>query len=291
MTDKQITTLVPDIYDLLQSKTPLTEEQAQEIGDTITETLKTQLAREPTKRRGISMSSFGEKCLRKLWYREHFPEKAEALPPHTRLKFLYGHIIEALVLGFAKAAGHKVVGEQTKMKYAGVEGSRDAVVDGVTVDVKSANSRSFEKFKKHELQSNDPFNYLDQISLYTLAAADDEQVTVKKTAAFIAVDQELGHIALDSYRISDKNYEAIAAEKISAVANKEVLPKRGYAPVPDGVSGNEALCLNCRYCDFKEDCWSDTNDGRGLIKILFSNGPRWFTRIVKDPKPRVVQEV
>ena len=285
---KTLSTLVADIYDLMSRDTPLNNEQAEKIGHGITAMLKKRLASPPEKRPAISMSNFGTKCLRHLWYRHNMPEKAEPLAPHTKIKFLYGDILEELLLGLAEASGHEVKGKQDRLYYGGISGSRDSVIDGVTVDVKSANSRSFEKFKHHELESNDPFNYLDQLSLYVTAAKDDESVKVKGEGAFLAIDQELGHVVLDTYRVNKKDYEAEIQEKVQALTLKEE-PERHYKPVADGFSGNMMLCTECKYCPFKEHCWRDTNDGRGLIKFIFSNGPRWFTKIVKDPKPRVSQ--
>lgn len=288
---KNVTTLVPDLYDLLKKEVPLTEDQAKEIGEEMTKVLVQRLAMKDKKRSGISMSSFGEKCLRKLWFREHHPELAEAMPPNTVLKMLYGALLEPLLLGLIKATQHKVTGEQTAMSFAGISGSRDAVIDGLTIDVKSANSRSFDKFKNHRLQTEDPFNYLDQISLYTKAAENDEEVTIKNSAGFLAIDQELGHVVLDVYPIKKINYEEVAKTKLEAVNNPDVMPARGYLPVPDGYSGNEVLCTNCKYCDYKEACWKDANDGRGLAKFIFSSGPRWFTRIIRNPNPKVSQDV
>lgn len=282
---KTLKTVVTDIYELLSKDQPLTEEQASTIGKSITQTLLRRFATPPTKRKALSMSSLGSKCLRQLWYKEHMPEVAEPLAPHTKLSFLYGDIIEDLVLGLASAAGHKVEGQQDTLTFVGIEGHRDAVIDGVTVDVKSANSRSFDKFKNHELDRNDPFGYRDQLSLYVKAAEKDEKVTVKKEGAFLAVDKELGHVVLDMYPVLEKDYE-LEAEKIKAALAAETPPDRAFKPVPDGMAGNMMLCTECKYCQYKETCYSDANDGRGLIKFIFSNGPRWFTTIKKDPKPR-----
>ena len=49
------------------------------------------------------------------------------------------------------------------------------------------------------------------------------------------------------------------------------------------MSGNRKLSVECSYCSFKVDCWDDSNDGKGLRKFIYSNGPRWFTEIKKEP--------
>jgi hypothetical protein len=43
------------------------------------------------------------------------------------------------------------------------------VIDGVTVDVKSASKYGFEKFLKHNLREDDPFGYISQLSSYVYA--------------------------------------------------------------------------------------------------------------------------
>lgn len=280
---KTIKTIVTDIYELLSKEVPLTVEQATALGESIKKTLVSRLASPSSGRKTLSMSSLGSKCLRQLWYKENMPEVAEPIAPHTKIKFLYGDLLEDLLLGLAEASGHKVDGKQDTMSFAGIEGHRDAVIDGVTVDVKSANSRSFEKFKNHRLDTEDPFGYRDQLSLYIHAAKDDEKVSVKKEGAFLAIDQELGHVVLDMYPALDKDYQYEADKIKEAISSKEA-PDRPFRPVADGMSGNEIIPVTCRYCAFKETCWKDANNGKGLIKYLFSNGPRWFTRVVKEPR-------
>lgn len=282
---KTLKTLVTDIYDLMSKDVPLTEDQAKAIGSSITATLLRRLASPQEKRKALSMSSLGSKCLRQLWYKANKPELAEPLAPHTKISFLYGDLLEDLLLGLAEASGHKVEGKQDTMSFAGIEGHRDAVIDGVTVDVKSANSRSFDKFKNHTLDKDDPFGYRDQMSLYVKAAKDDEAVQVKGEGAFLAIDKELGHVALDIYPALDKDYQ-LEADKIKVAISSETPPDRPFKPVPDGMAGNMVLCTTCKYCQYKEDCWEDANNGRGLIKYIFSNGPRWFVSLVRDPKPK-----
>lgn len=284
-TAKSLTNLVDDIYALLGQDKPLTEEQAEQIGEEVKAVFKKQLVESASKRPALSMSSLGSKCWRQLWYKHNKPECLEKIPPHTKLKFLYGHILEALLLGLAKATGWPVRGEQDTLSLHGIQGHRDAVIGDITVDVKSANSRSFNKFKNHELETNDPFGYIDQLSCYVKASEDGVD---KTRGAFLAIDQELGHITVDEYEIKDKDYAKQIAEMQSMLAKADP-PARPFKPEPDGKSGNEAIPLNCRYCAAKEECWKDANGGRGLIKYIYSNGPRWFTRVTREPRVPVVR--
>jgi len=222
------------------------------------------------------MSNIGSKCDRKLWYTVNEPNKAEPLPPEVRFKFAFGHILEELVLFLAKEAGHSVEGTQDTLTIAGVKGHRDAVVDGVLVDVKSASSYSFKKFEDGLTSDKDSFGYLDQLGAYLYASQDDPVVVHKDRAAFIAVDKTLGHITVDVQPNTYKNYDKVVAEKKAVITQKEP-PPRAFSDEPDGKSGNRKLGTECSYCAFKNNCWS------GLQTYIYSSGPRYLTRVVREP--------
>lgn len=277
--DKKIDTLVEDIYETMSS--PISEERVEELGSSLTAMLKRRLSA-PAAPRGLSMSSLGTKCKRQLWYKCNTPDKAEPLEPKARLNFLAGDIWEEILLFLAKAAGHKVEGEQDELDLFGLKGHRDAVIDGVTVDVKTANSRSIEKFRDHKLERDDPFGYLDQIGCYVESAKEDPRVTDKSTGAFLVADKERGGLHLDSYRVPERDYERDIAEVRREIEQPNP-PQRRYQDEPEGKSGNRVIPMPCRYCAFKEECWKDANQGKGLLKYLYANGPRWFTKIVREP--------
>lgn len=279
---KTINTLVPDIYEAISSDTPIPEERVEELGQSLTAMLKRRLSTSHVPR-GLSMSNFGSKCKRQLWYKVNKPELGEPLEPKARLNFLAGDIWEEILLFLAKIAGHKVEGEQDELDFNGLKGHRDAVIDGVTVDVKTANSRSIEKFRDHKLEHDDPFGYLDQLGLYVEAARNDPAVIGKREGAFLAADKERGGLYLDKYLLPEKDYGK-ELQNTRDMLSSERPPQRRYSPVPDGKSGNQVIGMECRYCAFKEECWKDTNNGQGLLKYIFASGPRWFTKIVKEPR-------
>jgi CRISPR/Cas system-associated exonuclease Cas4 (RecB family) len=272
---KSISTLVQDIYSLLEKGAAKID--ASNLGQMISGRL-----REVKGGPALRMSTAGEKCVRKLWFRQHQPETAEALPGPTVLKFMTGDIKEELVLSLAEQAGHKVEARQEEVEYEGVKGHIDAIIDGVVVDVKSANSRSMEKFRRHQLERLDPFGYLDQIGLYAEALKDDPRVTVKGQVAFLAADKELGHLHLDVYPKRERPWKDIL-RGIKDELSKSTPPDRYYSDRPDGASGNRSLPMECTYCSYKEVCWRDANGGRGLRKFIYANGPKWFTRIMREP--------
>ena len=55
----------------------------------------------------LRFSSVG-KPTRQLWYASRIADQAEPLHPATRIKFLYGDLIEHLLLLLIKTAGYKV---------------------------------------------------------------------------------------------------------------------------------------------------------------------------------------
>ena len=142
------------------------------------------------------MSSIGTPCKRKLWYKVNKPEIGERLDAKMLLKFFYGDMIEELILSMVKASGHTVDGMQDRVNVHGIRGHRDAVIDGMTIDVKSCSPFAFKKFRDGELRDNDPFGYISQLSSYVYAAKDDPLVTDKTRGAFLAIDKVNGRFVL-----------------------------------------------------------------------------------------------
>lgn len=216
------------------------------------------------------MSNIGEKCLRKLWYIVNKPEAAEPLPPWTRLKFLYGDIIEQVIFFLSKIAGHQVAEEQAVLKLYGIRGHKDGNIDNVLVDVKSASSFGFEKFRRGLQPSEDSFGYLTQLGAY--ARADE-----RSERAFVAVDKSSGEICLDKHYEEDKtNYEELI-DQARRATNLPEPPERYYRSEPEGKSGNEKLGVSCSYCQFKKECWPTV---RGFA---YSRGPIYLVDVKRLP--------
>lgn len=283
--DKSIESLVPDIYTLVDKGTKIDEEGLHKAVHSLAAILRYRLGEDREKSRStLRMSNIGSECDRKLWYQVNTPDAAEPLPPNVRIKFLYGDLIEWLILYLAELAGHKVEGEQDELDIGGIKGHRDAIIDGVLVDVKSANSRSFDKFKYHKLEQDDPFNYLYQLSLYLEGSKHDENLKIKKEGAFLAVDKEMGHIVLDKYKKLDIDYDKFIAEKKAKVAQSDP-PRRRYFPVPHNKSGNLQLDTECRYCPYKQTCWPE------LRTYLYANGPVYLTKVIVEPNVPEIKDV
>lgn len=281
---KTIETLVEDIYGLFN------EDGGHKSDPKRIEELGRSLSRMVGQRLGevrgdsyLRMSNLG-KGDRQLWYDIKGGGEPAELAAHTRIKFLFGDILELLLIFLAEEAGHEVSNKQEEVNVDGVIGHLDAVIDGVVVDCKSASSPSFKKFQSGNLAENDPFGYMEQLAGYV------EAVPTAKGGAFLAIDKQLGHIHLDHYDrdVLDNLRIRERIRDIREVLESENPPEHCYDPVPEGTSGNTVLGVNCSYCSHKFKCWRESNDGFGLRTFLYSNGPKYFTTVIKEPR---VQEL
>ena len=276
---KSINTLVEDIEAVVKGKGGWTKAVNDYFKYTIGEAAERRLTPSTEPRtKSLRMSNIGTPCKRKLWYYLNLPEHEQDLPANVHLKFFFGDLIESLMLSLAKAAGHTVEGEQDEIIVDGIVGHRDAVIDGVTVDVKSASTMAFQKFKKNGLRADDPFGYIKQLTGYVYGGKDDPLVTDKRGGAFLVMDKQHGHLALDYY---DLEYElelfpsVITSAKV--LSTMKVEPYREWEPIPEGKSGNMKLPAACSYCDYKWTCWP------GLRGFAYANGPTYLTKVVKAP--------
>lgn len=273
---KTIHTLIDDIYGLFGSEVEFDKGVADMFGKLMSDTV---ASRVPAGNHPaiLRMSNLGQPCERKLWYSINKPEKGEVFTPETRFKFLYGDILEELLLYLAAEAGHKVEGMQDEMEIEGILGHRDAVIDGMLVDVKSASTYSFKRFQEGLKPEGDKFGYITQLQQYLFASQNDPLVTVKDEAAFLVVDKTMGKMCLDIHKKNGVDY-AQNANRIKEVVAHEEAPDRAFKPEPEGSSGNLKLGVNCSYCAFKEECFP------GLRAFWYSSGPRYLTRVVREPK-------
>lgn len=279
---KRIETLVDDIYSTVDTGVEIAPEVIKEFSEEFATVISSRLT--PQERAPyLRLSNLGSKCDRKLWYSINRPELGEKLAPATKLKFLIGDVWEAVLLFLAKVSGHSVEGQQTKLDLHGVLGSRDAVIDGTLVDVKSASSRSFVKFEEGLNEDTDSFGYLTQLNAYLEASQNDDIVTDKSRAAFLAGDKTLGKLTLDMHRKSNVNYEKVVADKKEMLAATNP-PSRAFSDEPEGKSGNRKLGVACSYCEFKKTCWPE------IKTYAYASGPKFLTKVVKEPRVDSVRD-
>lgn len=275
-------TLPDDIYRVLDGATDheVSEENVEWAGEALKDLLRSRFKQREERRgeRAIYMSALGKQN-RQMWYKANMPEKAEKMPPKSIFKFLYGDVIEILLLFLAKESGHNVTHEQHRVEVNGAGGYTDAVIDGVPVDCKSASPYAYEKFKDGGFVFDDPFGYVAQLSGYAHALGSTDR------AGFLVANKVHGDICfaeLDGLTI-EGNPPGPRIEELKSVIAQPEPPPRCYPDVPDGKSGNRKLGLNCSYCEFHDECWKDANKGKGLRMFFYSNGPRWLTNVAREP--------
>ena len=277
---KTVDTLVEDIYNLFSlDPIDMDEEEVDKHIDTFGEMLKVHikdfLYEVPKDRTGLRLSAIG-KPDRKIWLDVNSPLEEEQLKPSTRIKFLYGYILEELLLLFSTIAGHDVKDQQKEVHVDGVAGHQDSVIDGVLVDCKSASGFGFEKFRKNNLVEDDPFGYVAQISAYAQANGID-------TAAFLAINKSTGEICLSKLHQMDMINAEARVKHLKNIVGKDSLPDKCYTDIPDGKSGNRSLAVGCVYCNYKQTCWADSNQGKGLRVFKYAKGNKFLTQVVREP--------
>lgn len=277
MTKKQqptIDTLVKDIYALFdpnEGHQP-NEDNLNAFAENLKNTLRERLAKREPLNNPLRFSSLG-KPDRQIWYMaKKYPQ--EDMSPKTYFKFLYGDVIEQLLLFLCKEAGHTVEREQEEIEVDGVKGHIDAIIDGVLVDVKSASPMAYPKFAKQEVHINDTFGYVQQLSGYAQVLTPDER------AAWLAMDKSSASICVSPLSASIINDHDVIKRiaHLKDVINLESPPERCYDDVEDGKSGNRKLSTGCSYCPFKFTCYPD------LRVFRYSSGPRFLTRVIKLPE-------
>ena len=277
---KNIKTIVEDIYELF-NLTPIKrdEKEVDDLIDNFGEMLKVHIKEfmysKPRDSGNLRLSAIG-KPDRQLWYDVNTETTEEKLPPSTRIKFLYGYILEELLLLCASIAGHTVEDQQKEVTVEGVLGHQDAVIDGVLVDCKSASGFSFKKFESNTIADDDPFGYMAQISAYAQANGIAE-------AAFLVIDKSTGKICLTPVHSMEMVNASSRIKHLKEVVKGSGVPSRCYDAIPDGKSGNLKLAVGCVYCRHKGVCWSDANQGKGIRTFKYSNGTRDLVQVGKTP--------
>jgi hypothetical protein len=279
---KTIDTLVEDIYSLFDESNDVQIDD--KAIDAFLEGVRASVISSLTRKRGapyLRLSMVGQPD-RKIWYELNGAPK-EPLTKPTHIKFLYGDILEHLLVLLSKLSGHDVTEQQDELSVEGVVGHQDAVVDGTLVDFKSASPHSFKKFKDGSLSMDDPFGYIAQISSYAFAGKHDR-------AGFVAIDKVSGEIHFHEVHKRERIDPSKRIVDLKRIVDIPVPPKHCHDPVPDGKSGNMKLATACSFCDFKKHCWSSSNNGAGLRAFKYSNGVRYLTSVASTPDVEEVFE-
>ena len=282
MNQKPLNTIVPDIYKILGDLSkgeplPITEEAL----DLTMASMKEAILHWATPRKRdtdftVRMSNVG-KPSRQMWFEKRDPNGRGSVDGATQIKFLYGHILEEVVLMLVRMAGHNVTDEQKEVTVNGIVGHMDCKINGQVVDVKSASKFAFNKFMKGTLADDDPFGYLGQLAGYEKAEGTNE-------GGFLVINKESGELCM--YVPDDLDKPNIDT-KINTLLDELKLdtpPDLCYTPTPDGKKGNMQLPKGCTWCKYKYECHKDANDGAGLRTFKYSTGYKYLTHVEAEPK-------
>ena len=282
MNQKPLNTIVPDIYNLLENLSngeplPITEEALDETMAAMKEAILHWAT--PRKRDTdftVRMSNVG-KPSRQLWFEKRDPVGRGSVDGATQIKFLYGHVLEEIVLMLVRMAGHNVTDEQKEVTVNGIVGHMDCKINGQVVDVKSASKFAFNKFMKGTLADDDPFGYLGQLSAYEKAEGTDE-------GGFLVINKESGELCMYVPDDLDKPNIDVKINTLLDALELDTPPDLCYTPTPDGKKGNMQLPKGCTWCKYKHECHKDANDGEGLRTFKYSTGYKYLTHVEAEPK-------
>ena len=222
----------------------------------------------------LRMSVLG-KPPRQLWYDRFSPKKTKAYDASLNIKFLYGHILEHLLLYLAELTGHKVADQQKKVEIDNIKGHIDATVDGEVCDVKSASSFSFKKFKTGELVGDDPFGYHAQLSGYETGMGTNQ-------GGFLVMDKSSGDVCFyKPDELAKPNVQNLI-KTLQDTLKSKTPPDRCYQ-LSETKGGNKSLPIGCQYCAHKWECYKDANDGKGLRVFKYSNKFLYLAEVNRQP--------
>jgi hypothetical protein len=279
---KKLDTLVEDIYDKLSvlsdgESLNIDDKTIDAFGESMKEVLSQWANPRPRDSGTLRMSNIG-KPMRQLWYDMRSESKTtERIKPSVFIKFLYGHMLEEVLLMLIKIAGHEVTDEQKEVSVSGIKGHMDCVIDGEVIDIKTASGFAFKKFYNKTLAEDDIFGYLAQLAGYEAAMGTNK-------GGFLAMNKESGEIALyrpDSFDKPDIKKKIKTVKKLIKI---DTPPELCYNPVPDGAAGNMQIARGCTWCRHKFECHADSNKGKGLRVFKYSNKYSYLTRVVKEPR-------
>lgn len=274
--------VVPDIYKHLEGLSdgkplPLTEEDIDSTLSGIKKALMSWASpSERNKEFTVRMSNVG-KPARQLWFEKRDPQGRGLVDGPTQIKFLYGHLLEEIVLMLVRMTDHKVTDEQKEVDVNGIVGHMDCKINGEVVDVKTASRFAFNKFKDGRLAQDDPFGYLGQLAGYEAAEGTDN-------GGFLVINKESGELCMYTPDDMDKPNIKTSIKSLIPALKLDTPPELCYTPMPDGKKGNMKLPKGCSWCKYKYECYKDSNDGAGLRTFKYSNGLAYLTKVEVEPK-------
>lgn len=198
------------------------------------------------KRHYLGMSSIGDPCRRKLWFRFRGVHGRE-FDGKTIMIFRFGDRIEEEImhwvkLWFSKTKYNKISGQQLEFSahHGFFRGHCDGVVGGITskkhiLEIKSCNDKSFKAFKRYGVKEKSP-TYFGQVQCYMGYAGLERAIFVIQNKNNCDIYTE--RIYFDENHFSELDQKAF--EIITSL----------FPPDPEHDEKSDV----CKWCDFALQC-------------------------------------
>ena len=246
--------------DAVNGKSTISDEVIDQVANDVRDALQRQFSGK-VKRKDfrLRMSNIGRPTCQ-LWYEKNKPETALPKSNNFMMNMMLGDIVEAVFKGLLKAAKVDYQDSENvilKLKDDNVSGSYDLVIDGAVDDVKSASDWSYKnKFESYDtLSSGDGFGYVGQLAGYAKASG-------KKVGGWWVVNKANGHFKYvpasglnldDEIKKIEDTVATVNTNKFERCFEPEIETFRGKS------TGNTVLNSNCKFCDYRYDCWNLTD--------------------------------
>jgi len=242
--------------DAANGKTEFSPETAMQVGSDVAAAIVRQFGSGKSRDEfRLRMSNIGRPTCQ-LWFDKNKPETALPKPSTFVMNMMIGDIVEAVFKGILTEAGVSYDDTDTVSLPVGennIKGSYDIVIDDAVDDIRSASPWSYtNKFDSFDsLSKGDSFGYVGQLAGYAKASN-------KKAGGWWVVNKgngEFKYVPATGLDV-DKEMEKIN-DTVSTVNDNKF--KRCFKPVPETYrgkpSGNFVLNDNCRFCDYRFECW------------------------------------
>ena len=249
--------------DAIDGKTTFSEETAKKIGEEVAEAVIRQFGSGQSRKEfRLRMSNIGRPTCQ-LWFEKNKPESALPKPSTFVMNMMIGDIVESVFKAILKESNvafedtDKVSLPVGDSNDTNVSGSYDLIMGGAVDDIKSASDWSYRnKFESYAaLKKSDPFGYVGQLAGY--AKASD-----KRAGGWWVVNKANGDFKYVPAAIDMREELTKLKETVEKVNENKF--ERCFEAVPETYrgkpSGNMVLNDNCRFCDYRFECWPNMQE-------------------------------
>jgi len=216
----------------------------------------------------LGASRFGVSCSRALQYEYTHTPRDKAFSGRTLRIFEMGHALEGMALNWLRGAGFKIYTRQENDEPFGfsvADGRIRGHVDGIICvappevgmtcpalwECKSMNAKSWKQTVEKGVRVAKPV-YAVQIALYQAYMEENIWSISRNPALFTAINKDTSEIyhelvpfdAALAQEASDRGVNILRATEA-----RETLPRISNGPEH----------FECRFCDWKEQCWIDVS--------------------------------